>query len=89
MYQIRKVHTVEIKRKGGTRLHCRGLNEIYTHSELLRTSRVRRAVGVNKSVNRGLPGSQGELGSKGTVSGRVKAVVGSVHPREAKEIYIL
>ena len=39
---------------------------------------MRRAVGVNKSVNRGLPGSQGELGSKGTVSGRVKAVVGSI-----------
>ena len=53
--------------------------EIYTHSELLRTSGVRRGGGVNKSVNRGLPGSQGELGrSKGTVSGRVKAVVGSI-----------
>ena len=38
--------------------------EIYTHSELLRTSGVRRGVGVNKSVNRGLPGSQGELGSQ-------------------------
>ena len=32
-----------------------------THSELLRTSGVRRGVGANKSVNRGLPGSQGEL----------------------------
>ena len=50
--------------------------EIYTHSELLRTSGVRRGVGVNESVKKGHPGSQGELGSKGTVSGRVKAVVG-------------
>ena len=39
---------------------------------------MRRGVSVNKSVNRRLPGSQGELGSKGTVSGRVKAVVGSI-----------
>ena len=52
--------------------------EIYTHSELLRTSGVRRGVGVNESVKKGHPGSQGELGSKGTVSGRVKAVVGSI-----------
>ena len=62
--------------KGSPCLQIQG--EIYTHSELLRTSGVRRGVGVNKSVNRGLPGSQGELGSKGTVSGRVKAVVGSI-----------
>ena len=41
--------------------------EIYTHSELLRTSGVRRGVGVNESVKKGHPGSQGELGSKGTV----------------------
>ena len=52
--------------------------EICTHSELLRTSGVRRGVGVNESVKKGHPGSQGELGSKGTVSGRVKAVVGSI-----------
>ena len=39
---------------------------------------MRRGVGVNKSVNTELPGSQGDLGSKGTVSGRVKAVMGSI-----------
>ena len=33
-------------------------------------------VGANESVKQGHPGSQGELGSKGMVSGCVNAVVG-------------
>ena len=37
---------------------------------------MRRGVGVNESVKNGHPGSQGGSGSKGTVFGRVKAVVG-------------
>ena len=37
---------------------------------------MRRGVGVNESVKKGHPGSQGELGSKGTISGCGKAVVG-------------
>ena len=39
--------------------------EIYTHSELLRTSGVRRGVGVNESVKKGHPGSQGPVRVKG------------------------
>ena len=42
-WRIREVPSLQIQ------------GEIYTHSELLRTSGVRRGVGVNESVKKGIP----------------------------------